>query len=265
MSTKSIERTKELLDQLKDRIDQVQSSEEFKKILATMAKFHSYSWRNCLLISMQCPYATKVAGYRTWQKMGRNVKKGESAIWIFAPMTFKRKDEDEEDDEQIVTMFRPVPVFDYGQTEGEPLPALETTSIANTHEELLEKLKTLSSKLKIEVTFEELPGIEGVSKIGQVVIDSRKNSTEQSIILIHELAHEIIHDSSQVRHQLTTEQKEMEAEATAWIVAQHIGLPETNSDRYLALYHKSYDLQESLAVIHKTSQQIINSLITPKA
>jgi len=192
--------------------------------------------------------------------MGRRIRKGEKAIWIFAPMTFKQKDEDEEDDEQIVTMFRPVPVFDYGQTEGEPLPALETTSITNTHEELLEKLKELSGKLKIEITFEELSGMDGVSKIGSVVIDSNKNPTEQSVILLHELAHELIHDTLQKRAQLSKEQREMEAEATAWLVAQHIGLPETNSDRYLALYHKSYDLQESLAVIHKTSQQIINSL-----
>jgi len=208
-------------------VENVKSSDEFKRILLTMSRFHSYSWRNCLLIFMQCPHSTRVAGFRTWNKMGRHVKKGESAIWIFAPMTFKRKDEDDGDDEEIATMFRPVPVFDISQTEGDPLPSMAINPIANTHEELLDKLKALSGKLKIEITFEELPGMDGVSKIGSVAIDSNKNPTEQSIILL---------------------------------VAQHIGLPETNSDSYLALYHKSYDLQESLAVIHNASQQIINSL-----
>jgi len=260
VSTKSIERTRELLDQLKERVENVKSSDEFKRILLTMSRFHSYSWRNCLLIFMQCPHSTRVAGFRTWNKMGRHVKKGESAIWIFAPMTFKRKDEDDGDDEEIATMFRPVPVFDISQTEGDPLPSMAINPIANTHEELLDKLKALSGKLKIEITFEELPGMDGVSKIGSVAIDSNKNPTEQSIILLHELAHELIHDTLQKRAQLSKEQREMEAEATAWVVAQHIGLPETNSDSYLALYHKSYDLQESLAVIHNASQQIINSL-----
>jgi len=260
MTTKSIERTKELLDQLKERIDLVQSSEDFKNVLAAMAKFHKYSWRNSLLIFMQCPCATKVAGYRAWQKMGRSVSKGQKAIWIFAPMLFKRKDEDEEDEEQVITMFRPVPVFDYGQTEGEPLPSLETQPITNTHEGLLEKLKELSDKLKIEITLKELPGMDGVSKIGEIVIDSRKNPTEQSLILLHELAHEIIHDTKTKRVQLTNEQKELEAETTAWLVAQQLGLPEMNSDKYLAIYQKSYDLMESLQVIHTTSQSILKSI-----
>jgi len=262
MTTKTLERTRELLDQLKERIEQVKSSDEFKRILSTMARFHSYSWRNCLLIFMQFPQSTRIAGFRTWNKMGRFVKKGESAIWIFAPMTFKKKDEEKDDDETIVTFFKPVPVFDISQTEGDPLPSLNLKPIENSNEELLNRLKELSGKLKIEITFEELSGLDGVSRIGKISINSSKNPTEQAFILIHEIAHELIHDTIQKRIQTSKEQREMEAEAVAWIVAQHIGLPETNSDSYLALYHKSYDLQESLAVIHKTSQQIINQLTT---
>ncbi len=264
MSTKNIKRSKELLEKLKEGINQVKSGREFKRILATMAKFHSYSWRNNLLIWLQCPAATRVAGYRTWQKMGRSVRKGEKAVWIFAPLLIKRKEENEEDEEQVVTMFRPVPVFDYSQTEGEPLPTMTGKYIPNTHEELLSKLKKLCGKMKIEIVFEELSGIEGVSKIGKIIIDSKKNPTEQAVILLHELAHEIIHDSSEKRCKLNTEQKEMEAEATAYILGQHIGLPETNSADYLSLYHKSYDLQESLAVIHGASQKIIGALMPGK-
>ncbi len=263
MSTKSVERTRELLDRLKEKVSRVKSSDEFQQILKTMSRFHTYSWRNCLLIFMQYPDATRVAGYRTWKKLGRSVKKGESAIWIFAPITVKRKngdDDDDEDDEEIITLFKPVPVFDISQTEGEQLPSLNPQPIANTHEELLDKLKELSGKLKIDIVFEELPGMDGVSRIGTVVIDSNKNPTEQSFILLHELAHELIHDTLQKRAELSKEQREMEAEAVAWLVARHIGLTETYSDRYLALYQVSYDLQESLATIHKASGQIINLL-----
>lgn len=256
----TIERTKELLDQLKDRIGQVKSSDEFKRILSTMVRFHKYSWRNCLLIYMQYQQATRVAGFRTWKKLNRSVKKGEKAIWVFAPMTFKRKSEDNENDNEIITFFKPVPVFDISQTEGDPLPTISQMQIENTHEELLDKLKAITGKLKIEIKFEELEGIEGVSRIGEIVINSKKNPTEQSLILIHELAHEMIHDTLQKRIQLSKEQKEMEAEATAWLVAQQFDLPETHSDKYLALYHKSYDLQESLQVIHQTSQEIIKLL-----
>lgn len=256
----TLERTKELLDKLKESISEVQSTEDFKRMLAAMSRFHKYSWRNCLLIYMQCHQATRVAGFHTWNKLNRSVKKGERAIWIFAPMTFKRKSEDEDSDAEIVTHFRVVPVFDLSQTEGEPLPTLEKNPILNTHEELLQKLQTLCSKFKIEIQFEDIAGLDGVSKIGSVVINSTKNPTEQSIILLHEIAHERIHDTKQKRIELTKEQCELEAEAVAWLVSQQLGLPETNSDKYLALYQKSYDLEKSLSVIHSTSQEILDHL-----
>lgn len=189
------------------------------------------------------------------------MKKGEKAIWIFAPMNVKRKNDDGKDDEEeTITIFKPVPVFDLSQTEGEEIPTLKMNPIANSHEELLHRLRELSGKMKIEILFEELSSMEGVSRIGQVVIDSRKNPTEQAIILIHELAHEMIHDTIQTRLKLSKEQKEMKAEAVAYVVSQQLDLPETNSDKYLALYHKSYDLQESLKVIHQASQEIIKLL-----
>ena len=82
------------------------------------------------------------------------------------------------------------------------------------------------------------------------------------MILIHELAHELLHWNPETRPQLTKEQKELEAEATAYVVANVLGIPETNSKEYLALYCKSYDLEESLEAIHETSQKILNAVLT---
>lgn len=256
----AIERTKQLLDKLKEGIQQVQSSEDFKRMLNAMSRFHNYSLRNVLLIQFQCPNATRVAGYHTWIKLGRQVKKGEKALWIFAPMVFKHKDNENDSEDEVVTMFKPVPVFDLSQTEGEPLPTIQQNQIANTHEQLLSELQGLCGKLKIEIKFEELRGMDGVSKIGSVIINSKKNPTEQAVILLHELAHEKIHDTREKRKELSQEQIELEAEATAFVVCEQLGLPETNSDRYLALYSKSYDLQESLAAIHQASQEILGAL-----
>ena len=132
---KSIDKTRELLGDLKEKVENIQSSEEFKKILKTMAQFHSYSWCNTLLIWAQRPDSTRVAGYRKWQKLSRQVKKGERGIAIFAPMKIKVKDSDNEDEEDWILRFRVVHVFDLSQTEGDPLPSLECESIKNTHEE----------------------------------------------------------------------------------------------------------------------------------
>src|SRR3972149_4077481 len=90
----SIERTHELLKKLQDGIKQVQSGDEFKRVLLVMAKFHNYSFRNSFLIFLQYPQATHIAGFNTWKKLKRNVNKGEKAIWIFAPMKVKVKEDD---------------------------------------------------------------------------------------------------------------------------------------------------------------------------
>jgi len=108
-------KTKLLLGKLKQGISEVKSSEQFKAYLKAMSLFHSYSFANCILIAIQCPNATNVAGYRTWQKLGRQVKRGETGIAIFAPMRVKQKEDDNEEVDYI-TLFRVVYVFDIGQT-----------------------------------------------------------------------------------------------------------------------------------------------------
>ena len=96
---------------------------------------------------------------------------------------------------------------------------------------------------------------------GKIKVEQSKNNTEKALILIHELAHELLHWNLETRPKLTREQKELEAEATAYVVANALQIPVTNSDRYLALYHKSYDLEESLESIHETSQKILTEIL----
>ena len=108
------ERMTTLLQQLETGVQAIQTSEDFKRYLRTAARFHTYSPNNVLLILSQRPNATHVAGYKTWQSLGRQVKKGEKAIYIFAPRPYRITVEDETGEEQTREglTFRSVPVFD---------------------------------------------------------------------------------------------------------------------------------------------------------
>jgi len=257
------EKTGYLLSRLSEGVKAIQSTGQFKAVLDCMASFHAYSWRNTILIHLQYPSASKVAGYRTWEKFGRHVKRGEKGISILAPSIYKKKEkETDEDVETSVTYFFPVCVFDVKQTEGDELPKIHLKTVENTHAETLEKILGFADKCGISVEFVELANCEGISTGGKVKIQKDKNPTEKVLILIHELAHELLHWDAEKRPKLTREQKEMEAEATAYVVANALGIPETNSTEYLALYHKSYSLEKSLEVIHETAQKILNATIT---
>jgi len=258
-------KTKKLLKKLNQKIDSVQNSDEFKEILKTLGKFHSYSYQNRILIQLQKPEATLVAGYKQWQKkFDRHVKKGEKAISILAPFIYKKKVTEEKNvngqlreiEKEVKKMyFRPVNVFDVSQTEGKPLPSIDIT-VADTNSKLLLPLKkfieTKDISLEIKVLKE---GLKGYSQGGKIVIDKKLNDTEKSGVLVHETAHELLHDKES-RKNMSKEIKEMEAEAVAFIVMDHYGV-EIKSDKYLALYKKSYDLKQSLKRISKIASEII--------
>ena len=222
-------KTKDLLKRLDKKIEEVQSSDEFKELLETFSQFHNYSYHNSLLIKMQCPEASYVAGFRQWQKkFNRNVKKGEKGIAILAPFTSKRtvtklKDGKEVEKEISDTYFRPVFVFDISQTEGEPLPEVDL-SIDSTNIDLLRPLIELVKKESLKVKFKLLPErLDGYLKEDTIVVDKKANTTEQASILIHELAHYYLHDKNQDK-KLTKESVEMEAEAVACVVMHHFNI-----------------------------------------
>ena len=244
----------ELLEELDERIEEVQSSKEFKKILEFYSRFHDYSYHNTMLIQMQCPGATHVAGYRQWQeKFDRQVKKGEQGIAILAPMTYTTTEteiEEIEVDGKIVeqevekevnkTYFRPVYVFDISQTEGEEIPEVDI-NLEDTKSELLEPLIEYAESEGISVQFKLLPPkCEGYTKGDEeIIVNQNRNDTEKAAILIHELAHIKLHQGEEVDDEVkyNEEIKEMEAEAVAFVVMHYFGL-EIKSDNYLALYKK---------------------------
>jgi len=264
----SKEKTKKLLNKLNQKIESVQNSDEFKEILKTLAKFHNYSYQNRILIQLQKPEATLVAGYKQWQKkFDRHVKKGEKAISILAPFTYKKKVTEEKNvnvqlrevEKEVKRMyFRPVSVFDVSQTEGKPLPSIDI-AVKDTNSKLLLPLKKFLETKDIKLEIKELKeGLKGYSQGGKIVIDKKLNDTEKAGVLVHETAHELLHDKESRQH-MSKEIKEMEAEAAAFIVMNHYGV-EIKSDKYLALYKKSYDLKQSLKRISNIVSEIIGFL-----
>ena len=262
--------TQQLLKELVERIEQVKNSEEFKEVLKSFSKFHNYSYQNTILIQMQKPDASYVAGYKQWkEKFDRYVKKGENGIAILAPFTYKKEEikiktveidgeliEKEVEETVSKTYFRPVYVFDISQTEGEPLPTINT-SLENERSDLLKPLKEFSTTQDIEVETRPLSNsLRGYSEGGKIVLDKNTNDTDRAGILVHELAHELLHNKEE-RMKLSKEIKELEAEATSFVVLNHYDI-ETKSDKYLALYKKSYDLEKSLARIKRISSKIIS-------
>jgi Zn-dependent peptidase ImmA (M78 family) len=258
-------KTKMLLELLNNRIDSVRESEEFRKMLQFLGKFHNYSYQNSILIQMQKPDASYVAGYKQWQKkFNRHVKKGEKAISILAPFTYKKKvtvekkvgaqlKEVEKEVKRIY--FRPVNVFDVSQTEGDPLPNLDI-SVADDYSRLYKPLAQFTKFKDITLTLKVLSeSLKGYSRGGKIVINKILNQTERSGVLVHELGHELLHQKC--GSELSKEVKEMEAEAAAFVVMDHYGV-DIKSDKYLALYKESYDLKQSLKRIDNLASEIIN-------
>ncbi len=193
------------LDTLAQAVDDVRASEAFQRYLQVQARFHRYSWHNSMLIAMQRPDATRVAGYRTWQSLGRQVCKGERGIMIFAPCPWKREvergDGDTETEQGIY--FRAVHVFDVGQTDGKDLPDVDVPTVDTASDDLLAKLRRVADQRGIAVSFAKLSGgLFGVSKGGTIDVDNGHATGQQAKTLAHELAHEALHktDRTGPRH-----------------------------------------------------------------
>lgn len=242
-------------------------SEQLEAFLTTMAKFHRYSLGNTLLIMVQKPEATHVAGFHRWKELGRTVKKGEKGIAILAPMFFKGEDHvektgeasDEESTEREVR-FRVVYVFDVSQTEGEELPAFARPS--GDPGTYLGKLRGLVQDLDIELEYrDDLGGADGLSKGGLIAIQSGLSPAEEFSTLVHELTHEQLHHGER-RKESTKKSRELEAEAVAFVVSQAIGLDaQTASSDYIQLYRGDKEaLGESLEAIRSVSQRILGAL-----
>ncbi len=248
------------LDTLAEAVDEVRASDIFRRYLDVQAKFHRYSWCNSMLIASQQPDATQVAGYRAWQKLGRQVRKGERGIAIFAPCPWKRENTDTGEEESGM-FFRVAHVFDVAQTDGDELPTVDVPTIASAADDLLDSLKTVASKRGIAVAFTAQPGTRmGVSMHGSVEVAPDHPTGQQAKTLAHELAHEALHWED--RGPLTRSIAELEAESVAYVVCAHVGLDvEVRASRYIALWDgDSKALRASLERIADTARGLIDDL-----
>jgi hypothetical protein len=252
--------TDEALAKLAAALEQGKS-DALTQYLNVMARFHSYSYGNVMLILAQRPDATHVAGFHTWRKLNRWVKKGERGIVIVAPMIFKKKEETQpEGDSETAVRFKAVFVFDVSQTEGDPLP--EPADVAGDPGRYLDTLKAMIVERGITLSDEPAPlGAMGVSKGGEIRLAPGLEPAKQFEVLAHEFAHELLHQGAgSLRGDKTT--METEAEAVAYVVCHAIGLDtNTAASDYIQLHKGTKEtLAQSLERIQKTANLILEGL-----
>jgi antirestriction protein ArdC len=239
-------------------------SDTLKAYLKAMGRFHRYSVGNVILIQLQKPDATHVAGFRAWQRLGRHVKKGEHGIAIMAPVVWCRKAKtegsDENADNEVISTFKTAYVFDISQTEGKPLA--EFARARGDPGAYLERLERFVSDKGIKLERHEgLRMAEGVSIGGTILLKTNLASAEEFSVLVHELSHEMLHQDPGNRPKERTV-REAEAEAVAYVVCQGIGLDvNTASSDYIQLYDgDKKTLMQSLERIQRTAAEILEAV-----
>jgi antirestriction protein ArdC len=222
--------TSDARERLAEAVERMADSETFAAWLRARATFHDYSFGNVCLIVSQRPDATQVAGYKAWQKLGRQVRRGERGIRILAPFRARTTD-DAGDTAYRVVGFRCVSVFDVGQTDGEPLPVLEYRTLAGDAPidmvDLLAKVAA-NAGVRVEYRTPEIAGSHGYLRRSEllIVVDPEQAPAMQAKVLAHELGHYfdpwlIAHPDTYGRHRGDCEAV---AESVAYVIAAHFGL-----------------------------------------
>ncbi|MCC6589060.1 MAG: DUF1738 domain-containing protein [Bryobacterales bacterium] len=251
------------LDRLMEALDHGQS-EALRLYLAVMAKFHRYSWGNILLIYAQRPDSTHVAGFHSWLRMRRYVRKGEKGIVILAPMVGRKKTEDpelSEDKQTRVFGFRAAHVFDVSQTEGEPLP--EFARVQGDPAGYTERMKSFVESQGIALEYDDrIRPARGTSAGGKITLLPGMDAAEEFSVLVHETAHELLHRGDR-RKETTHKVRETEAEAVAFVVSSAIGLDtSTSSSDYIQLHSgDKATLAESLAYVQQVAAEILKAVM----
>ena len=244
------QKVQEITEKLEQGLKELFESEKYKSYLSTMSKFHNYSFNNTLLIAMQKPDATLVAGYKAWQKnFERHVNKGEKAIRILAPAPYKIKEERDKLDpvtgemmfdengmpqkEQVdvtIPAFRAVSVFDVSQTEGKPIPELETPELLSTVEGYEDFVRAVMNVAPVPIGFEDIPGdSKGYFYTQEKRIAVQENMSESQTLktMVHEVAHSMLHNREVNRDNVVEEPvkdrntKEVEALYSAFQNVNH--------------------------------------------
>lgn len=228
----------EIMKALEEGVKDFMETDAYKSYLRAVGKFHNYSMNNVMLITMQRPDATLVAGYNTWKKsFNRNVKRGEKGLKIIAPMPVSvEKEEDRVDQygntykEKVtvtVPRFRAVTVFDVSQTDGDPLPDISPAELKNEVNNYSAFLKAVEKASDVPINF---IGIEGSAKgyfnVANNEISVAKGMSESQTLktLIHEIAHSVLHNKDNGGVFIDTKTKEVQAESVAFSVCSHFGI-----------------------------------------
>jgi antirestriction protein ArdC len=237
-------------------------SEALTAYLKAIGRFHRYSLHNVLLIALQKANASHVAGFRTWNELGRFVKKGEKGIVILAPIVRRKPQNSDDDDRESsrIAGFRAAYVFDISQTDGKELPQIglvEGDPCAYS-----DRLRRFAAEQGISIEYsEDIAPARGTSYGGRVAILPGQFPAEEFSTLAHELAHELLHRGE--RRASTNKQiRETEAEATAFIVCQAVGLqPGSAAADYIQLWNGDVQvLTESLGYIRQAASQMLEAL-----
>lgn len=211
-----------LLDTLAEEVRALTTSDRWRSHLELQGRFHRYSFNNALLIGAQDPEATRVAGFATWKKFGRSVRKGERAIWILAPMVGRPIRDADGDERRPIHGFRPVAVFDIEQTEGEDLPRICRNLEGGDPLTGFQALCRRAERLDYRVELAELPGTTNGDcsfALRRIRVEARNHPAQQVKTLAHELAHALLHEAGGDRARA-----ELEAESTAFVVCRAFGI-----------------------------------------
>ncbi len=250
------EKVAALHQRLDDQHRALVTSDDWLRMLATASRFHRYSPNNILLIGAQRPDATRVAGYRTWQKLGRQVRKGEKGIAVLAPCRYKQTDDDTGDETWRLAGFKAEHVFDISQTDGEPLdePVRAELLDGEAPAGMIDALADQVAAVGFTVTFGQpaVPTANGTTEYltRRVTVRDDVSDAQQAKTLAHELAHVMLHEGmgGACRGQV-----EVEAESVAYIVAGACGL---DTDGYSLPYVASWSGGDSEAVA-KTADRVV--------
>ena len=292
-SEKPAEKLKEITDRLEHGITELFESERYREYLRGMSKFHNYSINNTLLIAMQKPDASLVAGFSAWKNnFGRNVMKGQKGIKIIAPSPYKVKQEMKkidphtqqpiigkdgkpvtEEKEITIPAYKVVSVFDVSQTEGKELPDIAGDELTGDGERYRDFFAALEKTSPVPIGFEQIPG----SSHGYYHLEDKRIAIQEGMselqtlkTAIHEIAHAKLHDidlnapENEQQPRVDRRTREVEAESVAYTVCQHYGLDTSDySFGYVAGWSSGRELSElksSLETIRSAAAEIINSI-----
>lgn len=291
-SEKPAEKLKEITDRLEQGIAELFDSERYREYLKVMSKFHNYSFNNTLLIAMQKPDASLVAGFSAWKNnFGRNVMKGQKGIKIIAPSPFKIRQEVEkidphtqkpiigkdgkpvtEEKEVKIPAYKVVSVFDVSQTEGKELPDIAVDELTGDVDRYKDFFAALEKTSPVPIAFENIGGgSHGYYHLEdkRIAINEGMSELQTLKTAIHEIAHAKLHDidlnaPKDEQPRVDRRTREVEAESVAYTVCQHYGLDTSDySFGYVAgwsSWRELSELKSSLETIRSAAAEIINSI-----